>query len=274
MSVVGVARWVLFCEGPTDQRTVHTLIDELLSLHCDWARDLLEIAPESVRNWVFDSVEKRPWFDLHKVNDLAETLKIRPHFGHFGSEPQQPDAVMFDSVFRIVDRWERSNRDKTEVITAVVIVRDMDNDRAGRSAGILQAIEHGFPLPKGVELVVGKANCNREAWVLAGFDPQSAEEREALIVLKQELGFAPNEKAHLLTAQKDSEKKNGKRVLRELGVDSERERECLRVQSMEQRGALIARGDESGLKDFVEEVEAKLVRELGGQVIGRNQNVT
>lgn len=97
----------------------------------------------------------------------------------------------------------------------------------------------------------------REAWVLAGFDPQSQDERDRLDNERQQLGFDPNLRAHLLTAADESAKRSAKRVLARLtGGDWDREEQCWTQAAL---ATLRERGAGSGLADFLDEIVERLV---------------
>ena len=75
--------------------------------------------------------------------------------------------------------------------------------------------------------------------------------------LRQELGFAPNVHAHQLDAKDEQAKRSAKRVLRVLtGNDRDREERCWKVTPLE---TLRARGEATGLRDYLAEVEQHLL---------------
>jgi hypothetical protein len=152
--------------------------------------------------------------------------------------------------------------------TAVVVLRDQDDDPKGRRGGFEQA-QRGSELPEDIALVVGLPIPEREAWVLAGFDPEDDTERTALEVLREELGFSPNAEPERLTSGRPHEKKDSKRVMATLGITEERERRCVEVASPERRALIAERGARAGLAEWLEQLEAKLVPQVDPSATGR-----
>lgn len=257
------ARWLLFCEAETDARYVHQWVDELLYRRGgDWVRDELdESRPESLREWVTASPASPPgWIDLHQHKTIAQRLQIAPWHGHFGSEPAEADAVMHLNILRIAK--ELVDRIDSDAPTAVVVVRDQDNQRGERAAGASQAIS-ASPLPQEFPVVVGLPIPEIEAWVVAGFVVANDRERNTLESLRSELGFAPHESPERLTSRNNTDKRDAKRVLAVLtGDDSEREEPCLRIPDDETLSRLKSRGRGCGLTDFLEQIETKLVPQV------------
>jgi len=114
-------------------------------------------------------------------------------------------------------------------------------------------------LSSGIVLVLGCPDPIRETWVLAGFEPESDDERRRLEAERRSLGFHPNEEPHRLTAGDEHALEHAKRVLRALGVTTwERERACLRIADDARRARLRVRGAGCGLDAFLGAVEAEL----------------
>ncbi len=112
------------------------------------------------------------------------------------------------------------------------------------------------------EIVLGCANPMREAWVLAGFEPGSDNERGRLDAGRRELGFSPSEQAHRLDAKDERAKLSAKRVLGLLvNGDLERASRCWLETSLE---TLRARGEERGLREYLEEVHQLVCRAASG----------
>ena len=96
-----------------------------------------------------------------------------------------------------------------------------------------------------------------ECWVLNGFDPTTGGEQDALGTERARVGFDPRMRAHDLTDRKEHEDRNPKRVLRALSEDDrDREQACVRNAPLER---LRARGEETGLNDFLNELETRLL---------------
>ena len=113
------------------------------------------------------------------------------------------------------------------------------------------------------------AEPEREAWVLAGFEPADDAEQRALQSCRAELGFQPHLDAHLLSSGRDTAKTDSKRVLALLCSNRERERECLRIGDKQRRALLIERGARSGLRSFITEVEERLLAQVDPAIKAR-----
>jgi hypothetical protein len=137
---------------------------------------------------------------------------------------------------------------------AVVLIRDRDNQEQ-RRRGLEQARNlGGWPFP----IVIGLARPEREAWVIAGFEPRDAAEEARLQELARRLSFHPVREAHRLS----SGERDAKSALKSLTAgELAREHACLNETPLE---VLRARGKETGLTDYLDEVRERLVPALGG----------
>lgn len=181
------------------------------------------------------------------VSDEWKLLGLKPIFGEFG---EQPDARMARKALLLFAQAERRP-------DAVVLMRDSDAQRD--STGLEQARDHN-PWP--FKVIIGLAHPKRECWVLAGFDPKSAQEVECLAKEERRLSFHPVRDAHLLTAREHGAKKDAKVALDALTQsDKERERECLEETALE---TLRERGGNTGLTTYLAEVRERLVPILMG----------
>lgn len=266
-AAAGPPRWMLFCESAGDFRTVEALVDELLRLWCaTWVGDTLDRDPADARRW-WHHQGTAGWYNLHRVYDDADELDIRRHQGHFAGEPGLPGAVMLDTMFRIV-RKVHGRVAAAERPSAVVVLWDADDQGHSRRMGLDQALAH-VTLPVGVEHVVALADPEREAWVLAGFEPEDEDEEAALYACRTDLGYAPHEHAHRLTAGSGAAKDDSKRVLGALCTTQERERICLRIPDHERRAVLLTRGANSGLATWITHVEDRLLPQVDPAVVAR-----
>jgi hypothetical protein len=250
--------WIIFCEADADFRTAEQLIDELLRLHgSGWVRDLLQSAPTDVRAW-YKSWLGSSWFDIHRIDKIAERLDVSRTYGHFDGERGAPGARMLETVFRIVRKLQ-ANLPPDERIEAIIVMWDMDKQGKGRHVGLAQAMR-GAAVPRGMKIVLACPNPIRETWILAGFDPCNDDEARALEAAHSALGSRPNEKPHELTAGDETALRHAKRVCQALGIDSwEREQECLRIPDEARRSLLARRGTGCGLEDYLGAVERELV---------------
>lgn len=242
-------RAAIFCEAQADFETTATLLDRLLSERATWVTDLLPHHPEAVRRWVHDSAG-RPFFDLHNWLEEARSRGIRTRRGRFGATPARPGAVMARHVFLLA-----THEHAADPVDAVVLVWDADGDAPNRRAGLEQARAEAASLP--FAIVLGLADRMREAWILAGFEPETAAEQAALDDETRALGFAPNKEAHRLQDSTRGELRHAKRVLSALTAsDPARASRCLTDSPLE---ALRSRGEGCGLRAFLDEIDTRVV---------------
>jgi hypothetical protein len=226
---------VAFCEAAADFAISSHLVERLLD-------------PE-VPDWRGEG--DRDFYTVKRVHAIARARRLGVPHGHFDGKPGAAGATMARTVF-----WLCRDFAKTQPLDGVVLVWDMDDQPEDRSRGLDQARTEATRLAS-FRIVIGRANPNREAWVLVGFDAETDEERERLEELRQELGYPPNQDAHRLTAKHETDKHNGKRVLRALtDGDHDREARAWRDTSL---ATLRARGRNCGLAEFLAEIEEHLV---------------
>jgi hypothetical protein len=255
-----MVRTLVFCEARADFETASVLALRVLrEKGPDWLRDLLEGSAELARqlhDWV-PAEEGRPFFDLHRLTALAKSLGVRTPQGHFGGEPGAAGALMARTAFLVVRELAR----RGTAVDAVLLVWDMDDQVNERRLGLEQARKEALLLERR-PIILGCPDPMREAWVLAGFEPETQAEHESLAALRKELGFSPREEAHKLGAKKEHARRNPKRVLGELvGDNPEREARCWTSTPLE---TLRARGQASGLTAFLDDVASELIPLFGG----------
>lgn len=237
-------------EADADFRTGTELADRVLVEAIDWLdADLIT----HQREWIGEVAEDRlTWTSIPR---LALAAKVRAT-GHFEGESGHADA-------RAARRAIRYLAEQFPNLAAIVLLRDQD-DQPERRLGLEQARSehHGSP-----QVIIGLAVVEREAWVIAGFEPQDAGEQDRLDVERQRLGFNPCERSYELTAGKDdTAKRSPKRVLRAMtGGHYDRERHCWNNTPL---ALLRERGTENGLVAFLDEVRTHLAP-LIGHVPGR-----
>jgi hypothetical protein len=249
-------RLIAFCEARSDFLLTSALIDRVLRAHATWISDLLDMAPEGIRTWLGDG-RGRVFFDLHQVRSYALQHLARVPQGNFSGRPGAPGALMARTAFSIVRALNHApNIDEADKIAGVVLVWDMDGQASERKLGLEQARTEAQKLVP-FRIILGRPDRMREAWVLAGFDPQSQDEQARLDNEKQQLGFHPSIQAHLLTAADEDAKRSAKRVLAVLtGGDWDREEQCWTQAAL---ATLRERGAGSGLADFLDEIAERLV---------------
>lgn len=249
---------VLFCEAPSDFETVTGLVDRVLRDEGPtWVADLIDAHPEAVRAWTGDS-DGRAFFDIHRMAASPRARGVRIPQGHFDGKPGAPGALMARTAFHIARAMVK--KDGPEAPDAVVLVWDMDQQGDERREGLGQARREAEPWEL-FRIVIGCPDMEREAWVLAGFEPENENERRRLVEEQRTLGFCPCEQAHRLRDNDDRALRSPKRTLRALTGD-DREREA-RAWTDAPLDRLRARGGESGLAGFLDEVKTHLVSLCG-----------
>ncbi len=233
------------CESPADRRTGCDLADRVVCAEVVWIEP--EMLPD-LRGW--RGLARRELCLLWKdVASLAKSRKIKAH-GHFAGEPGAPDAHNARQALLLLHGAEHRP-------DAIVLLRDDDRD-AERRKGIEQARDS---CRIGIPVAIGLAHPKRECWVLAGFDPQGGEQQQRLKELRIQLGFDPRTSAQRLTAKHSADKRSAKRVLDELTAgDRERQADCWTKTDLE---VLIARGQKTGLADYLREVRDRLAPLFG-----------
>jgi hypothetical protein len=243
---------VAFCEAPGDFRLASGLVDRVLrELGPTWVADNLE-SPDVIRTWQPDGLG-RVYFDLHKLDEYEDRLGVRVPHGHFEGRPGGAGALMARTVFWIARQLHRQAPD--DPIAAVVLVWDLDTQSDERPAGV-EAARTEASRWASFQIICGLPDPEREAWVLAGFEPCNDSERACLDELQRELGFSPVLHAFRLRGGR-GDPRDIKRVLRELtGDDHAREERCWTEAPLE---TLRARGADTGLAAFLDDIEKVLI---------------
>lgn len=233
----------LVVEAPADGTTTTTLIDRCLVERIDWleAEHL-----EHLRAWrgIEPSTELTLW---QHTTTLAKRHRVVP-MGFFDGNPGEHDARLARRVLLLFA--------KLGMPDLVVLVHDAD-DRPDRRDGFEQA-RRSTPMPE--RIVIGIANPEREAWVLAGFVPCDEREQSALASERQRLGFDPTLHPHEL---RGNAKRSAKTALASLvGGDERREHLCLTEPPLTH---LRQRGEHTGLAAFLDEIDERVVTVIGGR---------
>lgn len=242
-------RFVVIYEAQADFTIATELADRVLIEQIDWLNDT---PLESQRHWIGDepSVGRLTW---KSIPGRAEKLGLPPVRGHFEGEPGLPDAQAARRAILFV-------RQLIDDLDAIVLVRDAD-DQLERRKGLEQARSSDTSR---CTIVIGLAIIERECWVISGFDPKGEDENERLSTEKRKLGWNPCLHSQNLTAgKKNLAKRSPKRVLAAL-TDSEwdRQRECWTTTPLD---TLRERGQQNGLRDYLDEVRKYLVPLIAGR---------
>lgn len=243
-------KFYVISEARADFITASEIADRILLHEITW---LDEDIINSQREWVS---EDSPGSHLAwtTVSHRAREVGIRVQ-GHFNGEPGLPDArAARRAILYVLKQFEP--------VDGILLIRDLD-DQKERKQGLEQARTTDT---SGTRIVVGVANCERESWVISGFDPENEDEKQLLGEEQQRLGANPCLRSHELTAGKsDIALRSPKRVLKVLTGDNwERQRRCWKATSLQ---VLWERGKDNGLVDYLEEIKVHLVPAIIGREV-------
>jgi hypothetical protein len=250
-----VIEFIVIVESGADARTATKLAELVLQEKFDWLDD--DILQHCFQ-WtgLEEGTEFSCWRDITKIIDNAKSqIKYKPSrfIGHSKGEPLKADGAASIKILNLVRFLQRIRQ-----IKAVLFIRDLDN-QPERKEGIKQArSEHINKTPK-LEIIIGAADPKREAWVLNGFIPSNQQEKQIIEEIKNKLSFDPSIESHRLraTSEKEPERiRNVKVVVEQLtGNDMEREKQCWEETNLKH---LRERGVDTGLTDYIQEVEQRL----------------
>lgn len=233
--------FVVVCEAKADFVISTELADRVFCDRIDWIEAEMIDAYRQYEGRDQDQ-HFLTWFD---VKSLARETGIRVR-GFIEGQPPELDAQQAQKAIRIIDvKWPE--------FAGILLIRD-DDGQTNRRRGLEQARSESSRSQK---IVIGLAHTKRECWVLAGFEPNDDDESARLANVRQKLGFDPRLHAHRLTAKHDPDTRSAKAVLAKL-VEGHHDREatCWRNTSLE---ILRERGRKTGLAQYLEEVETRLV---------------
>lgn len=253
---------IAFCEALGDFRLVSGLVDRVLAAtDVPWVVDNLD-TPDVVRRWHKDGFGN-DFIDIHNLDKYADQLRarglrVRQVRGHFNGRPGEPGGAMARKAFHTAEALSRHTPD--DPINAVVLVWDTDDEQRVRPDGVKAARDEARRWAT-FRIVCGFPDPEREAWVLAGFDPCHLQEHQRLEELHRELGFSPVLHAVRLRDKARGALRDIKRVLAVLtGDDAEREGRCWTEPPI---ATLHERGTDTGLSAFLTELQAVLPSLLG-----------
>jgi hypothetical protein len=237
--------FIVVYEAPADFTTATEIADRVLINEISW---LDEGLLDSQRLWVAkdDSGNPLSWKSIGKLAK-KQGIVVR---GHFDGKPGLPDAAAARRAIQLILRCFSS-------VDAILLIRDAD-DQPERRQGLEQARSASSAVAPQPAIVIGVAVVERESWVISGFNPENANERQSLEGERQKLGFNPCDYSHQLTACKDDQaKKSPKRVLAIItNSDCERQRRCWLETNL---SLLETRGKSNGLAAFLDEIKHTLV---------------
>lgn len=235
-------RFGIAAESGADARIVARMVDLVLEREVDWFGD----QRSTLRRWC-GLHEGTDYLDSHGYNEELHKANIRLQ-GRFGGglEERQLRGLMI--------LFERSEKQPH----ALVICRDTDGRPERRTAAERAMADARCPFP----VTVAMAHPELEAWLIAGFEPETDAERDTHRQLRTSLGFDPLAKSHELSATSDVSKRDCKRVLAALVADDRTRRERCVDGAIELSGD---RGQGNGLASFVEDVRKRIAPLLGGR---------
>ena len=245
-------RVAVFCEAAADFATATGLVDRLLREEGpDWVREHVEFRPlDDLREWV--GAGGRLFFDVHHLDREMEERGIKRPRGQFTGKAGAFGALLAYTAFLLT----RDEASRSGPIEALVLVWDMDDQGEARRRGLADGRGAAY-LP----MVLGCPDPEREAWVLAGFEPANAAERDRLDEERRSLPFDPCAEAHRLCDKDEHARRSAKRVLAALiGGKPDREARCWEETPL---ATLRARGEQSGLCAFLDEVAEHLLPQFG-----------
>jgi hypothetical protein len=234
----------LLCEGVSDPPTVRTLADRVIVAGVDWI-DADEIDTHRHYRGFRPTDPYLTWFD---IDNLADQYRVKSR-GHFDGFPLHGDGHNTRKALILLTLHAPAEIP----VEAIIIFRDGDREYDDRKEAITK-VRDATTLP--IPVVVGVANRMSECWIINGFDPTDAEQHRFEIECDR-VKFDPRLRAQDLADRNDSDDRSPKRVLRSLSDgDRDRERACLWDTPLEW---LRTRGEETGLKDFISELETRLL---------------
>lgn len=235
-------RLALAAEDAGGEFVAQTVTDMVILAASPWIeRDLVP----HLREWT--AFEGQGWLALKRAFMLARSRGLRVH-GRFHGEHGALDAQMIRAALLLV----ASDEQRPDV---VVIARDIDG-LDERRRGFEQAVQdRRWPF-----VVVGAlADPESEAWLVASWTANDAEEATRHEALRRELGFCPVASSHRLASTSTSPK-DSKRVLAELTSTGRSGRERFESAPL---ADLKDRSEHNGLTAFVRVLEAALPPLLG-----------
>lgn len=253
----GAPHWLLCAEDALSATLARDLLDRVLRERAplEWLRALWDPAlVEGQRRWVGLRADAW-WADRGAVDRRCHErdLVIAVRDGETGRRvaPHGKAAMAF--------KCARAARTVVPPVELLVISADTDGEREEKmrfGEGLRLAAE---PVPT----VCAEIHRESEAWVVAGFVPENAAERDALARLTDELGFDPTLSPDRLMSDVARDPRDAKRVARALfepsggaSASNPRFRACWLETPL---AVLEARGAHAGIAEFFRDALAVAV---------------
>jgi hypothetical protein len=258
--------FILIVEAEADYRTTTGIAERALQENASylWLAELLQDQPEAVFSWagLEDDIGFSCWSDFEAIaNRFKEEGYRFPRFnGQFSDGPTNLDYPIARNIVYLINQYLKINKNRN--VSAIVLIRDEDN-QSKRFTTLCRLRDdlsrRGFQIP----IIIGVANPEREAWVLNGYEAQTAAEKQVLQDIKRRIGLDPCLEAHRLrgkSSQPGTEDRDIKHILRELTQDDPlREKQCWQETPLD---ILVERGQKTGLSQYIEEIEHHLLPTL------------
>jgi hypothetical protein len=240
--------FIIIVESRADAEISTKLAERVLLEKVEWLEpDTLD----SLIQWsgLESGTEHSCW---KNIGDIIEHFSTEFNFPKIRSNGKlKTDGKAASKVMKLISFLQyKLKRD----ITAVIFIRDLDN-QPERRQHLDQARSEYTGQPK-LEIVIGTADRMREAWVLNGFMSLNPEEEKTLKDITKKLNFNPCTEAHRLRST-SSDERYPKMVVKKLtDGDYSREQQCWEKTNLE---ILRSRGKSTGLTDYLDEVEKRLI---------------
>lgn len=264
------AHWVLVCEGPSDARVVQTLVDRVLHAHGDdWVREEInEKRAHNLRQWVALG-EGASYVDRHQLATIARSLGLPMLRGRF-DKVASADAVHGEAhgeravvrAFQIAAQLAR-----TQPIAGLVVLWDADQEPEARRNGTQRGVAIARALlPRLPDHVLALCVPELEAWLIAGFDPQTDAEHRRFAEVRSRVHADPRTAPERLTSKRPTDPRDAKALLDLLtDGDGDRAHACCADTSLDH---LHERGERSGLREFLDDVARVMVPHVDPRAAG------
>lgn len=197
-------------------------------------------------------------FDPNSIRIDGKPLRLRGLRGLVDGRPQEPEAHRWRQVLTGILASEPSPE-------IVLVARDTDG-APEKIAGLRQVVQYLESRNPDRVIIFAAPHQDAECWFVAGFEPQSPREAEALAQVVRELAFDPRLHPERLTAHPNDARTDAKRVLRRLMLldvasaplapDELRDTHDRLLGDL---GRLRQRGLATGLVDFLDDLHRRVV---------------
>lgn len=254
------ARVIVVAEDRLGFELATSLCDRVVAERSEWLHD----------HWADET--SRSAFRVWSKLDLATQQRwtTRADIKRLSAGRRQTHGLKAEGalVYKAV-KLAHAERTEGEAV-AVIVVHDTDGDEGALESmkdGRDRALEMTTDRTKS-EALVAAPHPEVEAWVAAGFAPESEEEERRLAVEHARLGFNPVAEPHRLSSRKRFDTRDAKRICAALlgcdhGNDTERWSRCWEDTPLD---LLEERGAGAHLRAFTGEVGERLLPVLGDRI--------